>query len=106
MVCYIACPPDVIHPRVRKYVSVFEGRLLLPARFLFTSTLITLHRTIAKFEIHRSDESLEHWFLIGVPPIVKNHFYVNYKSRIFLFIIIMTLKDFYNIFQTIKFKYI
>ena len=43
------------------------------------------------------DINLEHWFLTGVPR--------NYESRIFFFII-MTLKEFYNIFQNIKSKYI
>mgnify|MGYP004575189027 CR=1 FL=1 len=40
--------------------------------------------------------SLNHWFLTSVPR--------NYE--LFFFIIITTLKEFYNIFQNIKFKYI
>ena len=42
------------------------------------------------------EDNLEHWFLTGVPR--------NYENRIF--IIIMTLEEFYKIFQKIKFKYI
>ena len=43
-------------------------------------------------------DDLYQWFLTGVPR--------NYESRIFLFIIIMTLEEFYKIFQNTKFKYI
>ena len=42
---------------------------------------------------------LNHWFLTGVSQ--------NYESRIFFFYyFIMTLEEFYKIFQNIKFKYI
>ena len=53
-----------------------------------------------------NNQSLHHWFLIGVPRAFCKHSAKLRKSNFFFIIIITTLEEFYNIFQNIKFKYI